>query len=266
MGSDVEKSDCPFVVYFHGVPGTPQELALADDVSILGPDVFAPDRTASDAKLDANAMFDLLAKEIAANAGTRPIRLIGFSLGAFAALQIASRLGSRIVRLDLISAAAPRELGDFLPDMAGRRVFSVAGTGGWKFDLLVGLQAALARLTPGLMTAMLFASASPADRMLLAQKQVRSRYRRMLRASFADGGNGYRREIGAYVKPWAEVLNTVSAETVLWHGSDDNWTPFAMAEALASARPQESRIERLAGMSHYSTLIAALSALATETG
>jgi pimeloyl-ACP methyl ester carboxylesterase len=264
MGDGIESADSPFVAYLHGVPGTPAELTLFDGKSPLGPDVFAPDRTAIDPKLDADAVFDLLAAQIVDKGGHRPIRLIGFSLGAFVALQIASRLGPRIVRLDLISAAASHELGDFLPDMAGRHVFAIAGTGGWKFDMLVGLQAALARTAPQIMRAMLFASASPTDRALLAQREARARYHQMLRASFAGGSSCYHREIGAYVQPWADCLTAVRAETVLWHGSEDDWTPFAMAQALAAALPQQSRIERLAGLSHYSTLVAALTALATE--
>lgn len=139
IGDGIEKANSPFVVYLHGVPGTPAELALSDGTSLLGPNVFAPDRTAIDPKLNANAAFDLLATQIAEKGGTRPIRLIGFSLGAFVALQIASRLGPQIARLDLISAAAPHELGDFMPEMVGRRVFAVAGTGGLSFDMLVWL-------------------------------------------------------------------------------------------------------------------------------
>ena len=264
MDGSIEEPGSPFVVYFHGVPGTPAELALCDGMPLLDPNTFAPDRSAMEPTLGASAMFDLLAKEIAIKSGARPIRLIGFSLGTFAALHLASRLGSRIVRLDLISAAAPLELGDFLPDMAGRHVFSAAGTGGWKFDALVWLQALLARYAPRVMTALLFASASSADRALLANTDVRARYRKMLRASFMGGSNSYRREIGAYVQPWADLLPAGSAETVLWHGSEDDWTPFAMAEALKAARPQHSRIERLAGQSHYSALVAALTALNTE--
>ena len=66
------------------------------------------------------------------------------------------------------------------------------------------------------------------------------------------------------MKSWADSLTAVPAETVLWHGSEDDWTPFAMAEVLNEDLPNQSRIERLPGLSHYSTLVAALTALATE--
>lgn len=256
----------PLIVYLHGVPGTSAELALWDGIAKLGPTVFAPDRHAIDPRLDADAMFDLLAREIATRADTRPIHLIGFSLGAFAALQIASRLRARIARLDLISAAAPLALGDFLPSMAGRQVFGMARVGGWKFQAAVRVQAALGRRAPSLMTAMLFASAVPADNRLFAQNGVKARYRQMLRASFTDGGSSYRREICAYVQPWAHSLAHVTAPAVLWHGSADNWTPIGMAEALVAVLPVPSRIERLEGQSHYSAMAAALAALAETSG
>ncbi len=214
--------------------------------------------------MDIDTAFDRLAEMICKEGDARPIHLIGFSLGAFAALQVASRLGDNVVRLDLISAAAPLDLGNFLPDMAGRAVFNAARAGRWRFRALVWLQATLARFAPGMLTSTLFASAAPADRALLAGEGFRARYRDVLRASFVDDGAGYRREVAAYVRPWAGSLATISADTTLWHGNADNWAPFAMAEALQAALPGGATLNRLAGLSHYSALAAALSAIADE--
>lgn len=255
----------PLIVYLHGTPGSGGELALVDGNNALGPDICTPDRFGIDPQLDIDTAFERLAEMICKEGDTRPIHLIGFSLGAFAALQVASRLSARVVRLDLVSAAAPLELGHFLPDMAGRPVFEAARAGGWKFCALVRLQAMFARIMPGAMTSMLFASAAPADRALLAAKGFRARYRQILSASFTDGGVGYAREISAYVRPWAGCLANISADTTLWHGSEDNWTPFTMAEALCAALSAGVRINRLAGLSHYSALAAALSAIAEES-
>nr|QQZ49659.1 hypothetical protein JKL49_22710 [Phenylobacterium glaciei] len=44
----------------------------------------------------------------------------------------------------------------------------------------------------------------------------------------------------------------------LWQGQADSWTPPAMAQALAAARPQSRTLRTFAGLSHYSTLRAAL--------
>lgn len=254
----------PLIVYLHGAPGSCGELALVDGDNALGPDIYTPDRFRIDPQVDIDTAFDRLAAMICKEGDTRPIHLIGFSLGAFAALQVASRLGDNVVRLDLISAAAPLELGNFLPDMAGRAAFRAAATGSWKFGALARLQATLARFMPGMFTSMLFSSAAPADRALLAGEGFRARYRDVLRASFVDGGAGYRREVAAYVRPWAGCLANVSADTTLWHGNADNWAPFAMAEALQAALPSGAKLNRLAGLSHYSALAAALSAIADE--
>ncbi len=254
----------PLIVYLHGTPGSGGELALVGGDSALGPDVYTPNRFGIDPHSDIGAAFDRLAEMICKEGGARPIHLIGFSLGAFVALQVASRLGGNCARLDLISAAAPLELGTFLPDMAGQAVFNAARAGGWRFRALVWLQATLARFMQGMFTSTLFASAAPADRALLAGEGFRARYRDVLRASFVDGGAGYRREVAAYVRPWAGCLANVSADTTLWHGNADNWAPLAMAEALQAALPSGAKLNRLAGLSHYSALASALSAIADE--
>ncbi len=237
------------LVYLHGVPGGPGELALFGGAPFAGCDLYAPDRTG-----DAQQDWDALAAAIDARFGGEPVALVGFSLGAFVALQLAARLGARVTRIDLIAAAAPLESGDYLAAMAGAPVFRAAQGSAWRFAALLRFQALLMRVAPGLMYRMIFAGAAGGDRALVGEPRFRDGIRAILAAALRAGAPGYRRELFAYVAPWSAVLAEVTAPVTLWHGDADTWTPIAMADALAAALPNVAAVNRLAGLSHYSTL------------
>lgn len=65
-------------------------------------------------------------------------------------LRLAKILGDKVMGLDLISVAAPFELGDFLPHMAGRPVFDAAESSKFKFNILCMFQAIMVRAAPNL--------------------------------------------------------------------------------------------------------------------
>lgn len=243
------------IVYLHGMPGGPGELALFGGTPFAGCDLYAPDRTGA-----APADWDALAAAIDARFAGAPVELVGFSLGAFVALQLAARLGDRVTRIDLIAAAAPLESGDYLGAMAGAPVFRAAQGAPWRFAALLRFQALLMRVAPGLLYRMVFAGAAGADCALVDAPRFRDGVRAILAAALRDGAPGYRRELRAYVAPWASVLAEVTAPVTLWHGDADNWTPIAMADALAAALPHVAAVHRLAGLSHYSTLAHVLAA------
>lgn len=50
----------------------------------------------------------------------------------------------------------------------------------------------------------------------------------------------------------------VTQPVAFWQGLADTWTPPAMARALAAARPETRMLRPFPGLSHYSTLKAAL--------
>ncbi|MGB8812729.1 MAG: alpha/beta hydrolase [Paracoccaceae bacterium] len=233
-------------VYFHGLPGGAGELALVPGVQI-----YCPQRPAS-------GDFAALADQIAQATKGAELHLIGFSAGAQAALRVAALQATaelNIGRIDLIAPAAPLELGDFLPDMAGRTVFRAAR---WPMVLaaLTAAQAAALRFAPGAFLAALFASAPVADQQMLAEPGVRSLLLRVYRDCLYSP-QAYRAEVCAYVQPWAHFLAHVTAPVTLWQGDADTWAPPAMAEALTAALPRAELVE-LIGMGHYSALREAL--------
>ena len=244
-------------VYFHGQPGSPDELTLVG-AARLPPALLAPDRAADRPDLPLEPYLDHLAAAVRARFPAGAIRLVGFSLGAFVALEVALRLADREVRLELVSPAAPLGLGDFLPDMAGGAVFGLAGRSPGLFGLLTGVQGGLARLAPGLLFGQIFAGAAGADADLARDPAFRATITRILRHTLAHGATGYRREVLGYVGWSPERLSGLRHPVTLWQGEADTWTPPAMARALARALPGAPTLRTFPGLSHYSTLQAAL--------
>lgn len=248
------------MVYFHGMPGTGEELTLCDDENWQkGNTIVLPDRQDQYA-----GDFDKISASLKARFFDTPLHFVGFSMGCFVALQVASRLGPMVARIDLISAAAPLELGNFLPDMAGKAVFSAARRSRFQFHLLVRFQALMVITAPSLLHRTLFNNVTMAERRLADDPKFKTSISRMTRISLLRNRLSYVREILAYVNPWATILPDINAKTFLWHGADDTWTPVGMAHALATALPNVVATVIMPGKSHYSCLIEALPLIAAD--
>jgi pimeloyl-ACP methyl ester carboxylesterase len=248
-------SEAPHPVYFHGLPGSGDELALFDgtpDGNLA--DIFVPIRGDNRTGVDRESYMDGIARQIEARFPEGTIHLIGFSLGAFVALQIAVVLKNRVERIDLVSAAAPLKLGDFLKDMAGKAVFDTAQSSPFRFKLFVKLQSWAARRLPDILFKAVFASAAGQDRELTAHPAFQKGMAAILEHSLGRNPHAYQSEIAFYVSDWAATLSKVTQPVTLWQGDADNWTPPAMADALQRALPNVCSRRDLAGLSHYSTL------------
>jgi pimeloyl-ACP methyl ester carboxylesterase len=179
---------------------------------------------------------------------------IGFSIGAFVALQTSRFMRSSVQRIHLISAAAPLEIGDYLPHMAGKPVFQLAQSFPKGLSLLSHFQRLLARHCPTVLFRMLFASAAGADKVLAGEPAFQTSIARDLQTCFSNGIHGYLRDVKAYVRPWAATLAELTADISIWHGAQDNWSPPAMADGLASNIQAGCTVEIMDGLSHYSCL------------
>lgn len=236
----------PVTIYFHGLPGSAAELAG------FGPDIAA--RTAGFHVAARGGDFARLAAGLAARFPGEQLHLIGFSLGAHAALRVAPLLGERVAQIDLVSPAAPLQLGDFLSGMAGAPVFRAALAGRLPFAALTVVQAQAARLAPERMAAALMAKARGEDRALAADPRFIGSLAQSLRHSLLGSRAAYMAEIRAYVADWRDDLTRVTQPVSIWQGRDDDWTPPAMAQALAAALPQRPPVTLIEGLSHFSTL------------
>jgi pimeloyl-ACP methyl ester carboxylesterase len=219
-------------IYLHGLPGGAAELALAG--------VTLP-------VLDRRGKIDL---------PQGPLHLVGFSLGAAKALQLAAQHPDKIARLTLISPAAPLELGNFLPDMAGQAVFKAARNRS-VFHALTMVQAGMVRLAPGLLARQLIATCDASDRALLISTHGAPIFRRILQQGYGANRPAFLREVPHYVRPWAQGLARVTCPMTLHHGIADTWAPPAMTKALANALPQ-AEVQMHEGLGHYTSLVEAL--------
>jgi pimeloyl-ACP methyl ester carboxylesterase len=250
------KTSRRIVVYFHGTPGSPEECAIFDALGkIYDLKFICIDRYSINIALSGDAYFQHIANQIVTLTKGLTITLIGFSIGAFVALQISRNLSLIEHSLHLISPAAPLDAGDFLPTMAGKRVFMLAKSYPKVLQLIINGQGLLAAHSPGLLFELLFSNAAGADKILKTDLKFKSAIEQNLRYCFIKQPQGYLRELQAYVQPWQASLNQIHAETTLWHGSEDNWSPVAMAEYLASAIPNCKRYELIKDLSHYTCLV-----------
>ena len=253
------------LIYFHGAPGAPQEAAFFDVAGkAQGVCVVALDRFALPASLQGDAYYRLLASQIQDLAGGQKVVLVGFSIGAFVALQTSRFLGGQVESLHLMSAAAPLEGGNFLPGMAGQRIFQLARVVPWVFSLLSAWQSVLARWFPKALFGMLFASAVGSDRRLADDAQFQMRLIGVLQACFRGKLRGDVRDVTSYVQPWSHTLSQVHCPVTVWHGTQDNWSPPAMADYLQAALPHCQQVHKLDGLSHYGCLLAAAPRICAE--
>lgn len=247
------------IVYFHGVPGAIAEAeVLHEHAKRNGFRVICQERFSIDASIDGLNYFQTLADEVARLAQGNQVDIIGFSIGAFAALQVC-RLNPQSVRsLHLVSPAAPLNGGDFLKSMAGKQVFRLARQAPSVLKLLTAVQGLLARHAPAQLFKMLFASAVAGDKPLAEKDEFREFMGRILADCFGQHTTGYLREIQAYVSPWEDSLKGIDVKTHLWHGDQDNWSPIAMSAYLERQLPHCAPVHVLQGLSHYSSLYAAI--------
>ncbi len=246
------------VVYFHGAPGGPGEIGLfAPAACAAGVRVTPLDRAAVAPHLAGDDYFRALAARVEAETGGEAFHLMGFSLGAFVALRTSAFLARPPASIQLVSAAAPLESGDFLKAMAGQAVFAAARRGEAGFARLTAMQGWLAARAPRLLYALLFANVRGGDKALSATADFRSLLGGTLNTALNADRAGYERDVLAYVRPWAGDLREVRAPVWLWHGAEDNWAPPGMAACLAAAVPAAAEPRVLPGASHYSALIAA---------
>lgn len=246
------------VVYFHWVSGSPSEASVYDaPAREQGLRILCFDRFAIDHAITGADYYRQIARAVSEAVQSARVDFIGFSLGTHTALEVAALMPGQVRSLHLVSAAAPLDDGDFLDQMAGKAVFSLAQRSPGLFQWLVKWQALLAKRAPQLLFRILFASAQGQDRELVKSPKFKALICQVLQQCFAQDTTGYTRDIQQYLQPWSASVFTSEANACLWHGTADNWSPFAMSAYLAERLPGNAHVERMEGFSHYSCLYAA---------
>lgn len=231
-------------IYFHGMPGSPAELAIAKAVSLSCVARHLPPAE--------------MAEQIRGDYPGEDLHFVGFSLGAAYALQLSAHIAP--ARLDLIAPAAPLETGDFLRKMAGSLVFRAAQHPP-SLALLTQLQAALLVVAPRVFLRSLFASAAEADRRLLDNEDCRRHLLTAFRDALGPGRKAYLHEVMTYAKGHWDLPHLTCPVTI-WQGTSDTWVPPEMARALAATVPG-SILNTMPGLGHFSALQMALPQIMT---
>lgn len=243
------------LLYFHGSPGAALEAELiATAASRHGVELWAIDRAKLAITGRSDDYLSRLAKLVSHLQAGRLLPIVGFSIGAALALRVAARLGRDAGPLFLLSAGGPLDLPGAFDGMgAGARMFKLAQANGSGFALAVAVQAVLARRAPALLQRLLFAGASLSDGAFAASVAGRAQLTQILAQAWAGDAQAYRQDVLAYVAPWSAELDAVRVPVSLWHGSEDNWAPIAMAHALAERLGSVDL--HIGSEGHYTSLI-----------
>jgi len=253
------------VIYFHGTPGSPEEVLIFDEhAKKHNLHIICYDRFSIDSSLQNKAYYKYLANIIIDKANGEQVDIIGFSIGCHAAIETSLYLEGTVRELHLISSAAPLDAADFINGMAGKMVFSTAMKYPTIFTLLSYWQTLLAKIAPNVLFKILFSSAMGEDKSLSKTADFKDFIRPILIHCFKLNIKGYIREIKQYVAPWEKSILKCGANTHLWHGTSDNWSPVSMATYLKENIPYSPHLELITGSSHYTCLYAAAPRICTQ--
>ena len=231
----------PIDIYVHGLPGSPAEARLGFPPGCRPGAILAPWQ-----------LGDALHQRAAT--GEPVARILAFSLGAHTAIEKAARHPDAVRELVLVSPAAPLQLGDFLPLMAGAPMFRAARTGRVPLAALTLAQSLVLRIAPDRLIEVMFARTAPSERALLDDPSFRQTITEGLRASLIAERSRYLDAVLRYVADWTPTLARVRCPVAIVHGEADAWAPPAMAIALAERLGGRATLTILPGTGHYGAL------------
>ncbi len=253
------------VVYFHGVPGHPEEAAtFHDHAKKHGLRIICPNRFSVPLNLTGRDYYRFLGESIDSQNLQEPVTLVGFSIGAQSAISTSVFISSDIGHIYLLSGVAPLQEEPFLEEMAGEKIFKMAMNSPRLFRVAAFVKSLLGRYFPSLVAKSLFYSAQGKDKNLASDPQFLSYIVPVIHKCFSAPSYSYVREILEYTKPWKLSISSCTVPATLWHGTSDNWSPYEMAVYLGNLLPNLVGIERMEHLSHYSCLREAFPKLCAE--
>jgi pimeloyl-ACP methyl ester carboxylesterase len=246
----------PILYFCHGLPGSPLDADLLDKTVSDTYQVIAADFLPAYSNKGFEGIVEAFDRDIDTGV-TGPVTLVGFSLGAMIAMQLAAARPDKVVSLKLVSPAAPLSLGVFLPDMAGKPVFTLASEKPRLLALLTLFQGVLTRFVPGFLIKQLFQKSGQVERNLLSEAQFKTTVESGLQHSFCEHSKAYQSLLRYYVSDWSNITSEIKCPVEIWHGDQDKWAPVSMSHALCEEFVQKPKLHVVPGAEHYSTLTAA---------
>lgn len=246
----------PTLYFFHGLPGSPRDAQLLCESVRKKYDIRAIDFLAGYEKNGLDGILRLIDEDHGDDLSD-PIHIAGFSLGAMVAMHVAAARPSQTAKLTLISPAAPLELGDFLPQMAGKPIFVLARRNPKLLAVVTRIQAALLQVAPKFLVRQLFSRVGLCEQALIADPEFQQVVECGMKRSFYEFPRAYRSLLQTYVEAWSNVVEELICETEIWHGEKDSWSPIGMSHALHTLMQGRPKLQILSETEHYSTLAAA---------
>ncbi|MEM0129257.1 MAG: alpha/beta hydrolase [Thermoplasmata archaeon] len=190
-----------------------------------------PGRTVADAADDVRSIADAL--------GIDRFAVWGISGGGPHALACGARCPGRAIAVASLAAPAPREAAGLAwhegMGEGNREEFRAAEAGPAALEaFLVPQREAFVRGDRASIDAGFSTLLSPADRSVY-DGALSTHLTESGRAGLAPGIDGWRDDDLALVRPWGFDLGAVRVPTLLWHGREDRFVPFAHGQWLGNA-------------------------------
>jgi pimeloyl-ACP methyl ester carboxylesterase len=206
-------------------------------------------RTISDVAADVAAIADAL--------GIDKFAALGRSGGGPHALACAALLPDRITRVAALVGLAPTGVDglDWFAGMTEQNVtdYSAARLGHHAVATRLERAAKQIRSDPRSMLASLYADLTGSDRIVVSDLGIRQ----MLLSNYAEGlrlsAAGWIDDVLAFTSPWGFDPADIEVPTLLWHGSEDRFTPAGHAAWLGGRIPGAVSIIA-PGRSHFDAI------------
>jgi pimeloyl-ACP methyl ester carboxylesterase len=234
------------VFYLHGTPGSrvgprPANRELENlrvrlitfDRPGYGRSDRLESRTVADVASDVEAIADSL--------GADKFAVLGRSGGGPHALACAALLPGRVTRAAALVSLAPwRAAGlDWFGGMADSNVDAYTTAASDPETLGMRLVEAAARIhaDPESHVAVLTPEMPEADRLIVADKGVRTLLARNFAEALRHSADGWIDDVLAFCRPWGFDVSKIEAEIYLWHGGRDVFSPVSHTQWLAARIP-----------------------------
>jgi pimeloyl-ACP methyl ester carboxylesterase len=232
------------VFFFHGMPGSRLEGALAHEaavrnrVRIISPDrpgyglsTFQPKRTFLDWPGDMTQLADSL--------GIGRFAVAGISGGGPYVAVCALRIAPRLTRAIMISGVGPFDVPGATEGMSrqNRMLFAASRRAPILVRIVMAFMARGMKRSPDRFMDRMLKSLPKPDQDVLADPALRELFKQDALESMRPGARGAAYESVMYARPWGFRLHDITMPVTLWQGDADVNVPVVMGRYQAQAIP-----------------------------
>ena len=206
-----------------------------------------PGRTVADAARDVRAIAEEL--ELPAKFG-----VVGRSGGGPHALACAALLPDLVGMVAVLVSIAPADAEglDWCDGMTGSNVREYGRASDNPTELTKELSERTLRIQqdPEFLLGFLQPELTPPDRRIVDDLGIRRLLTQTYAEALRDGADGWIDDVRAFSNPWGFDLADIKVPVLLWHGSEDVFSPVAHTKWLASQIPR-AEVEVQRGAAHF---------------